>query len=261
MDFRSLEGGEIRFEWRQLPNATAQTTVTQAWFATEQIPAKLAGPMFGTCSNVRTYESAAWPPDAVRNSRAYLDVGDNIQLVSPNTTVQLNRAPAAVNDFRGHSLELGYVGGTDMMGNPSAFGGVDVSTLEFGQAYDVVLANGAEVKDPIYMPAHWTTVTGPQFDGTTHIITAGQDFVWEFDAQDEVTDAPLSFLLFATMDATWFCPFENTGSITISSDLLAQLPARGNLLAATMNHTRSNFNGRNLDLIAANCKIQAYEIQ
>ena len=255
--FLDFEGGEIRFEWRLLPDGTMQVMVGQAWFLSDQSPDKIPGLTFGMCTDAYSYENTANPTIATVESRVALDVGDKVTLTSPDHTVELLREMNK-GDFRGLNHEIIY------LANARASGGVDPALITFGVDYAIDFADPAvpDVEEPLHMPALWDTTGGNISFGmaTPLVLNRGEDVIMQYNLTEEPTSTA-GFFLWAAPGQAWICPQLNDGQLEMDKSFLDLIPPAGNLLAATVSHQKVDMNGRNLDLIGYTCKIRPYTVQ
>jgi hypothetical protein len=254
MAYRDLEGGEVRLEYRLLPNLS-EVAVAQAWFVNGQVPAKLPGPMFNTCSDITKYETTSTPSMANLDSRQFYDVGDTVTITGAGKEMVLTKN-LDTPDFRNQVEGIIYVK------DGKAQGGVATTDIVPGNEYTPTFANGENPNGTVYMPKNWVSTSGPAFDGTVYNAVRGEPitFTWDADDGEGAETAPFAFMAFFAKDnsSRWFCLHDNTGSITIPGDITAQFGAEGNILGAVLQHRRINYKDRNLDLVAINCKIQSF---
>ncbi|QQR88683.1 MAG: hypothetical protein IPJ88_10585 [Myxococcales bacterium] len=244
------EGGEVRFERMVFPDGTYEygNIIMQmtSFFIGDYTGVKPERIGVGDCYAIR--RDQMWPqflPDGVQ----YLDPGDTMTLTGGGQTDQIDSSTDIVDGmYSNHDRGFFW----------QNFADYPVNTT-----YNVTIPGSAEfaAKDwDLFLPGDFTT--DPVIPGLFEVDPAS-DFTMTWEVLD-TTDEPSvgAFLLFfeENVGNHVICsmPYDQ-GSKTVPKEYIDLIPDTGAFLFGLFQHTFETVEGRNVDLIAANCKVGFYQ--
>ncbi len=169
----------------------------------------------------------------------------------------------------GSSLEFARVGtGTDVVYNVvSDFAPyVDPSLAELGSDYSLAWSGTADIEageftETLFLP---NAISGPTVtqlqSGTITQVAANEDYEVQWEPLDGVDRVFVRFHDAAGAPVT-VCMVPDTGSYTVSTELLAMQPANGNLAVGYIYETTDEIAGRQFQLLGSSCAFGQYAIE